>query len=257
MNQSYSISGMHCGSCVARVTAALKPFADDVTVTLNPPRAVLRDARGTDLAKLNAEIAKAGTYALTPLAGPGAADAAAAPARQPTAKAIQSTGPDGLSWLVTYQPLLLIIGYVAIASFAGSQMADGFSWPHYMMNFMAGFFLVFSGFKFLNVSGFADAYATYDLLAKRWPTWGFIYPFLELGLGLAYLFRFEPFLTNLATIVLMGFSSLGVIGALRSNRKITCACLGTVFNLPMSTVTLVEDLSMVAMAAMALMLGHN
>lgn len=123
---------------------------------------------------------------------------------------------------------------------------------------MAGFFLVFSAFKFLDPHGFADAYASYDLLAKRWHGYGFIYPFLELGLGLAYLFRVAPTATHLATIIVMGFSSLGVLAALRSKRRIVCACLGTVLNLPMSTITLVEDLGMVAMAALMLIAGgHN
>jgi hypothetical protein len=127
-----------------------------------------------------------------------------------------------------------------------------------MTNFMAGFFLVFSAFKFLNLAGFADAYASYDLLAKRWYEWGLIYPFLELALGLAYLFRFAPTLTHVATIALMGFSSLGVIAALREKRVIRCACLGTVLNLPMSTITLVEDLAMVVMATLMLLIGgHN
>ena len=100
---------------------------------------------------------------------------------------------------------------------------------------MAGFFLVFSAFKFLDLTGFANAYSTYDLLAKRWHGYGFIYPFLELCLGLAYLFRFQPTATHVATVALMGFSSLGVFAALRQKRTIQCACLGTVLKLPMST----------------------
>ena len=117
---------------------------------------------------------------------------------------------------------------------------------------MAGFFLVFSAFKFLDLKGFADAYASYDLGAKRWHAWGYIYPFLELSLGLAYLFRVAPALTDVATIALMGFSSIGVMQALARKQQIRCACLGTVLNVPMSTITLVEDLAMVAMALMSL-----
>ena len=59
-------------------------------------------------------------------------------------------------------------------------------------------------------------------------------------------------LTDVATILLMGFSSLGVIRALANKQQIRCACLGTVLNVPMSTITLVEDLAMVAMAVMSL-----
>ncbi len=148
------------------------------------------------------------------------------------------------SWIATYKPLLIIglfiTGVSAIAS--GGSLHLGMSY------FMAGFFLVFSFFKLLDVKGFASSYAMYDLLAINVPAYGYIYPFIELGLGLAYLTGFNPFFTNVATIVVMGFSSMGVIKSVLNKQKIRCACLGAVFNLPMSTVTIIEDLLMVGMA---------
>jgi hypothetical protein len=119
----------------------------------------------------------------------------------------------------------------------------------WMMNFMAGFFLVFSFFKLLNIKAFASSYAMYDLLAQRLPSYGFVYPFIELMLGLAYLLRWQPATTNTMTFVVMAFSSLGVIRAVLNKQKIRCACLGSVFNLPMSTITIIEDLTMAGMAA--------
>lgn len=247
MDQTFTITGMNCGNCVGKVTAALKPFADDVSVTLNPPQAVLRNAKPVAAGVLQSAVAKAGAYQISPVVveAPVTADAVT-----------DDDAPS--SWLQTYQPLFIIAGYIAIASLAGTSTAAGLDWTAWMVNFMAGFFLVFSAFKFLNLSGFADAYASYDLLAKRWHGWGYVYPFLELALGLAFLFRVAPWATNAATIALMGFSSLGVIAALANKQRIVCACLGTVLKLPMSTITLVEDLGMVAMAtAMLLWGGHN
>ena len=118
-----------------------------------------------------------------------------------------------------------------------------------MRYFMAGFFLVFSFFKLLDIKAFATAYSGYDLLARRWRGWGLIYPFVELALGIAYLAQFNPLLTHWVTIIVMGFSAIGVIRAVASKTQIQCACLGTVFKLPMSTVTIVEDVGMVLMAA--------
>jgi hypothetical protein len=76
-----------------------------------------------------------------------------------------------------------------------------------------------------------------------------MYPFVELALGAAYLARFNPMLTHTTTIFVRGFSAIGVIRAVASKTQIQCACLGTVFKLPMSTVTIVEDVGMVPMAA--------
>jgi hypothetical protein len=132
----------------------------------------------------------------------------------------------------------------------GVQAAHGWVTVNETMRyFMAGFFLAFSFFKFLDLPAFANAYAGYDLLAAKWRVWGFIYPFVELGLGLAYLTHWQPTLTHWLTIIVMGFSAIGVIRAVVNKQVIRCACLGSVFNLPMSTVTIVEDVGMVLMAA--------
>lgn len=240
MELDYLIGGMHCAACVTRVTAALQPFASRVDVTLDPPRAHLAADAPPALDALSKAIAAAGAYTIAP------AGLTQAAANQPAAK----------NWLSTYYPLLLIAGYIAAAAFAGTaSRAGGINWTAWMTNVMAGFFLVFSAFKLLDLKGFADAYASYDLGAQRWHAWGLIYPFCELALGLAYLFRLAPMATDLATIALMGFSSLGVIRALANKQQIRCACLGTVLNVPMSTITLVEDLAMVAMAGMRLAMG--
>ena len=225
--QEFDVQGMHCGSCVAKITSALKQFGK-VTVTLDPPKAVLESTSAANIGKLNAAVAQAGDYSLSQ-----AVEGVNTPV------ATEGKG----NWLQTYYPLVLIVGLIAAASCKGAT--SGSAW---MMNFMSGFFIVFGFFKLLDLRGFRDAYATYDLLAMRWNTYGLIYPFLELALGFAFLFHFALVPALWASIALMGFGSLGVIRALSKNQKIRCACLGTVLNLPMSTITLVEDLGMVVMA---------
>ena len=71
----------------------------------------------------------------------------------------------------------------------------------------------------LDIKGFASSYAMYDLLAIKIPVYGYIYPFIELGLGPAYLTEFNPFFTNMATIAVMGFSSIGVIKSVLNKQK--------------------------------------
>ncbi len=153
----------------------------------------------------------------------------------------------------SYFPLLLILAYL-LGAVAVAEVASGtFDGMRAMGRFMAGFFLVFSFFKLLDLSAFADSYATYDVVAAKWSAYGYLYPFIELGLGVAYLTHFAPVATNAVTLVVMGVSTVGVLKALAAKRKIRCACLGTVFNLPMSRVTLVEDVLMLGMAAAMLM----
>ena len=123
----------------------------------------------------------------------------------------------------------------------------------WMNHFMAGFFLVFSFFKLLNLKGFAVSYAMYDIVAKKWNGWGYVYIFVELALGLAFLTEFNPILTNSITLLVMAVSLIGVVQSLLNKRKIKCACLGDVFNLPMSTITIIEDGLMIVMSGIMLL----
>lgn len=214
---------MTCAGCARKVEAALKAIAPTASVTLDPPAATVT---GATLDALNAGLAAIGKYRLS--------------ATEPLST------DEGVTWVKTYFPLLLVLGLIAIAAFAG---------PHWMINFMAGFFLVFGAFKLLDVPAFADAYATYDVLAKRIRSWGMAYPFVETALGFAFLFQFHLHAATWAALVLSLLGAVGVIQSVLRKQTIKCACLGTVFNLPMSTVTIVENLGMAAMAAAMLVLG--
>jgi hypothetical protein len=119
---------------------------------------------------------------------------------------------------------------------------------------MAAFFLVFSFFKMLNLKAFAESYVMYDVVARKIPVWAYIYAFVELALGIAYLINFNPFITNLITVVVMSASIVGVLQTVLNKKQIQCACLGAVFNLPMSTVTIIEDGLMIAMSITMLLL---
>ena len=153
------------------------------------------------------------------------------------------------SWIKIYKPILLIFGYVIGITLLVEYMQDKFAWMRWMNHFMAGFFLVFSFFKLLNLKGFAESYSMYDIVAKKWNGWGYVYALIELALGIAFLTGFKPIITNTVTLVVMTVSIIGVLQSVLNNRKIKCACLGDVFNLPMSTITIIEDALMIIMSA--------
>ena len=233
----YNVTGMTCGGCVNRVKTTLADFAESVEVTLEPPQATLINLEA-DLGELNAALSLVGNYKLNHI------DAA------PEANIHTAPSPiENKRFFETYKPLLLVFAYIFLVTLAAEIVNGGFILHRWMPNFRAGFFLIFSFFKLLDLTGFASSYAMYDLLAKKVPAYGFVYPFIELGLGAAYLLTWQPTFISAATLAIMAFSSIGVIMAVMSKQKIRCACLGTGFNLPMTTVTIVEDLLMAAMAA--------
>lgn len=238
----YEVSGLTCGGCVNRVKSTLIDYADRVEVSLAPPKATLYQPKAS-ISALNEALAAVGNYQLAPVA-------TQAPIIEPS-KVTQPTKVQG--WLATYKPLLLVFAFILLATITVEVAYGDFVLSRWMPHFMAGFFLVFSFFKLLDLKGFADSYAMYDLLAKRVTAYAYAYPFIELSLGIWYLLGWQTTTLNWITLVVMGFSTIGVVLAVTKKQTIHCACLGTGFNLPMSTVTIVEDLTMVAMAAWMLL----
>ena len=121
-----------------------------------------------------------------------------------------------------------------------------------MHHFMGIFLVNFSMLKLFNLSGFADGFQMYDLLAKRFRPYALVYPFIEFALGLGYLSFWRPSVVYATTTVVLTFGALGVINALRKGLDLNCACMGTILKVPLSTVALTEDLGMAAMAAVML-----
>ena len=155
--------------------------------------------------------------------------------------------------LKSFVPLIIIFAFIIVFSVIASWWRQVFSYQSIMIDFMAGFFLVFGAFKLIKLSAFAEAYAMYDVIAKRAKAYGYIYPFVEIALGLAFLLRFEIVAVAWITLGLMIINSFGAYNGIRDKKVLMCAYLGTVFKLPMSYVSLGEDLLMAAMAVMIIL----
>jgi copper chaperone CopZ len=245
------IQGMHCQSCVRKLTAAFEklPGVRSAAVTLSPDRegrASIESDGPVALGALTAAADAAGDY--TVKLADTTADQTPSTAHTHHESHAQAT-PAPSEPTPSLYPLFLIVGYILGVSALAAFIRSGEGWRGFMLDFMAGFFLVFSFFKFLNLRGFADAYQTYDIVARRSRAYALVYPFIELALGVAYLLRWQLEATNAVTLALMLIGSVGVLRAVLDRRRIRCACLGTALNLPMTTITVFEDLGMAAMAA--------
>jgi len=234
MVHQYQITGMTCGNCVSKVKSALLmiPYVSEVEVSKESGSATITMEKHIPLNDLqNALDSK----------------------YQIAAMGHSEMAEQSKSWLSTYKPVILIFAYILVSTLLIQFAHAVFNWMQWMQHFMAGFFLVFSFFKLLNINGFAESYQMYDVVAKHFKGWAYIYVFIELALGLAFLVNFNSFLTNLITLLVMSVSIVGVLQSVLNKKKIQCACLGDVFNLPMSTVTIIEDALMIGMSAVMLL----
>lgn len=148
----------------------------------------------------------------------------------------------------TFVPLIVIILIIIGLTIAKASYTRLWMGPSLMIDFMGWWLLIFGGFKLIKLSAFAEAYSMYDIIAKRIKFYGFVYPFIEIALGLMFLFRFEVIIASWITLILMLINSVGAYRGIRDKKVLMCACLGTVFKLPMSYVSLGEDLLMAVMA---------
>ncbi|MFM9943990.1 MAG: heavy-metal-associated domain-containing protein [Bacteroidia bacterium] len=238
MTHTYKVTGMTCSTCEAKVKGYLLGLSNITSVDVSKdtnsatlsmdkhiPLNILQEAIGGQNSKYQISVENHN-------------------------EAIEQTR----SWLETYKPILLIFFYItAVTGLVNFYLTPAHGFHGFMLHFMAGFFLVFSFFKLLNLKGFAESYAMYDVIAKRIPAWGYVYAYTELALGIAYLINFNPLVTNAVTFAVMSLSIIGVLQSVMNKKKIQCACLGAVFNLPMSTVTIIEDALMIGMSGVMIL----
>jgi hypothetical protein len=146
----------------------------------------------------------------------------------------------------SYKPIYLIFVYLVLVNITiiikNSQFID------FMPNFMASFFIVFSFFKLLDLKGFSQGYSSYDIIAKKFYHYGYIYPFIEFSFGFGYLIFPHNLYFNIAVFLLMLVSSIGVIKTKFSKQQFYCACVGTFLKVPLGSIAIIEDLLMTIMA---------
>lgn len=145
--------------------------------------------------------------------------------------------------------IFIALGVAAL----GPSTISGFDVGEWLRWFMGGFFIVFGSFKLIGYEMFIVMFPSYDILAKRHKYYAWVYPFIEVFLGGLFVLNLMGIFRDVSTIVITSVGSIGIITAIRRSGFIQCACLGNVIRLPLSTVTLFEDLGMLIMAIIMLL----
>ncbi|WP_299529462.1 MauE/DoxX family redox-associated membrane protein [Ulvibacterium sp.] len=236
MKRIYRISGMTCSGCSASVAEKLSQVKGVIQVDVN-------------LEKSEAEISLASPISLHTLKSALPAKYGISELEAHTA-VMDTMGIEEKTKLQQLRPLFLIFLYLFVAAFLLNYKEADI--PSAMLDFMGLFYIVFSFFKLLDLKGFPESFRMYDPLAKAIPLYGWVYPFMELVLGLMFLMRYALTTALIATIVLLGITTIGVVRTLLDKKSIQCACLGTALKLPMTEATFIENAIMLVMAMVML-----
>jgi cation transport ATPase len=242
MKHIYTIVGMTCGGCKASVEKYLNEIEHVTNVSVHLEKGEAEVTMGKDITTDVLQKALPEKFTM-------------AKKLEKKGDAAQKTSltplEENKSKLQQLKPLLIILFYITTAS----VLLNYNEWflGEFMLDFMGLFYIVFSFFKMLDVSGFKTSFAMYDPIAKKVPFYGKIYPFIETALGLLFLMRFEIDIALVATLVILGITTIGVTKTLLDKKSIRCACLGTALKLPMTEATFIENAIMIVMAVLMLL----
>lgn len=229
--QQFTIEGMSCDSCVDKIEDALKIISniEEVEVDLSKRSLQIISDKSFNADELNGILAPLEKYRVL-------------------------NSPKRHVW-TELRPLWVVLSYIAGLVLLRELLSGSFEAMRMVSTYMAAFFILFSLFKVLNLSSFADAFQTYDIVAKKFRIYAYMYVFFEIAFGVAMLAIPQSPFVNALVLLVMSVSFLGVYQALRKKNAIQCACLGTLFRLPMTKVTLIENASMIVMSFFMLMKG--
>jgi cation transport ATPase len=242
MKHTYTIEGMTCGGCKASVEKYLNEIEHVTNVAVNLEK-------GEAILTMDADIT---TDVFQNVLSEKFIISKKLEKKGDAAPKISLTSlEEDKSKLQQLKPLLIILFYITTAS----VFLNYNEWflGEFMLDFMGLFYIVFSFFKMLDVSGFKTSFAMYDPIAKKVPFYGKIYPFIETALGLLFLMRFEIDIALMVTLVILGITTIGVTKTLLDKKSIRCACLGTALKLPMTEATFIENAIMIIMAVLMLL----
>jgi glutaredoxin len=165
----------------------------------------------------------------------------------------------------SYKPVIALFSMTALMALAVSYAVYGTLFTVRAAEWFIGFSMaVLALLKLQNVESFATMFLNYDLLAKRWVPYSYIYPFAE---GLAGVLMIAGALNWLSIPVALVIGTIGAASVFKAvyidKRELKCACVGGNSNVPLGFVSLTENVMMVAMAlwmmaaALGMSVGHT
>ncbi|MDY0960287.1 glutaredoxin family protein [Sphingomonas sp. CFBP8993] len=150
----------------------------------------------------------------------------------------------------TYRPVAALFAMTALMALAASQAVYATPFTARAAEWFVAFSMaVLALLKLQNVESFATMFLNYDLLAKRWVPYSYIYPFAEGLAGVLMIARVATWASVPIALVIGGIGAVSVVKAVYIDRRdLKCACVGGASNVPLGFLSLTENLMMIGMA---------
>ncbi len=150
----------------------------------------------------------------------------------------------------TYRPVAALFAMAALMALATSQAVYATPFTGHAAEWFVAFSMaVLALLKLQNVESFATMFLNYDLLAKRWVPYSYIYPFAEGLAGVLMIARVATWASVPIALFIGGVGAVSVVKAVYIDRReLKCACVGGSSNVPLGFLSLTENLMMIGMA---------
>lgn len=151
---------------------------------------------------------------------------------------------------VTYRPVIAIFGAAALMALAASWSAFGALLTVHAVEWFIAFSMVILAIqKLRDVESFSNMFLGYDLLARKFVPYAYVYPFAEAMAGVLMISGALMWLSIPVALFIGGIGAISVLKAVYIDRReLKCACVGGDSNVPLGFVSLTENLAMVGMA---------
>jgi len=150
----------------------------------------------------------------------------------------------------TYRPVIAVFVMTALMALGTSQAAFGSPITTQALQWFIGLSMcVLALLKLQDVERFSSMFLGYDLLAKRWVPYSYMYPFAEATAGVLMVAGVLSYVSIPIALFIGGVGATSVFKAVYiDKRDIKCACVGGDSRVPLGAVSLLENLMMVGMA---------
>lgn len=143
----------------------------------------------------------------------------------------------------SYFPVLAL--FVVAASLTVSIHANeslSLNWQNGLMQFIGVSMVLLGLLKLQNIEGFVNSFLGYDLLARRYVPYGFVYPYAEVIAGLLMVSSILPMVSIPLMLFIGGIGGVSVVKAVYiDKRELKCACVGGDSNVPLGFVSFLEN----------------
>lgn len=156
---------------------------------------------------------------------------------------------------VTYRPVVAVFAVAALMALAASWATNGALFTLDAAEWFIAFSMcILALLKLQDVESFSNMFLNYDLLARRFVPYSYVYPFAELLAGVLMVAGALMWLSIPLALFIGGVGAISVLKAVYIDRReLKCACVGGGSNVPLGFVSLTENLMMMAMAVWMLL----